>query len=307
MAAPSDPFRIFDRQARRRHRDRAAPGLGEHEALLCEVAERLADRLSDIRRGFPLALDLGCHDGTLRRLLLGRGGIERLVQCDLSAAMAARARGPGDKAGSGVVVADEEALPFAAGAFDLVLSSFDLHWVNDLPGCLMQIRDLLKPDGLFLAALPGGQTLIELRQTLLAAEAATSGGASPRVSPFADAADLAGLLQRAGFALPVVDSDTLTLTYADPLQLMHELRGLGEANALLERRRSASRGKLFTRAAATYPRLADGRIAATFQIVYLTAWAPHSSQQRPLRPGSAEHRLARALGSTEHKAGDTAP
>jgi NADH dehydrogenase [ubiquinone] 1 alpha subcomplex assembly factor 5 len=269
----SDDIAPFDRRALRRHRDRAAPGLGAHDFLFADVAERLADRLDDIRRRFPLALDLGSHDGVLARTLNGRGGIERLVQTDLSPAMALRAARYGP-----AIAADEERLPFRPVSFDAVLSCLSLHWVNDLPGALIQARRALKPDGLFLAAMLGGGTLRELRAALLEAEVGASGGASPRISPFAELSDAAALLQRAGFAMPVADSDTLTVTYETPYALLQDLRGMGEANALAARpRRFTRRGVLAGLAERYAPEAGDGRIAATFQILFLTAWAPHGA------------------------------
>jgi NADH dehydrogenase [ubiquinone] 1 alpha subcomplex assembly factor 5 len=295
-------MQVFDRRAVRRHRDRAAPGFAAHDFLKREVAERLADRLADITRRFPLALDLGAHDGTLAAALNGRGGIERLVQCDLSPAMLARAGGLR-------LAADEELLPFAGESFDAVLSVLSLHWVNDLPGTLIQVNRCLKPDGLFLGAMFGFGTLAELRDAWHAAELEREGGVSPRVSPFAELQDAAGLLQRAGFALPVADIEPITVTYADPLQLMAELRGMGETNAVLERRKAFTRrGTLLAAAGAYRDRFVagDGRVPATFQVVWLTAWKPHASQQKPLRPGSAAARLADALGTEERPAGDKA-
>ncbi|HZD24669.1 MAG TPA: methyltransferase domain-containing protein, partial [Alphaproteobacteria bacterium] len=203
----------------------------------------------------------------------------------------------------------EEALPFQPGSFDLVLSALSLHWVNDLPGALLQIRGALKPDGLFLAAMLGGDTLMELREALLLAEMELTGGASPRISPMADLREAGALLQRAGFALPVADSDRLTLTYAEPFSLLRELRGLGEASAGGSRPRGFARRALFEAAARIYHERhagPDGRIPATFEVLYLIGWAPHESQQRPLRPGSAAQRLADALDTEEHSAGDQA-
>lgn len=295
---------VFDRRSVRRHRDRAAAGLPAHDFLFREVGERLLDRLDDVRRHFPRALDLGCHDGTVGRLLGNRGGIETLVQTDLSPRMAAAAGGL-------AVAADEEALPFPAASFDVVISLLSLHWVNDLPGALTQIRRVLKPDGLLLAAMLGGQTLKELRHVLMEAEIALEGGLSPRVAPFADVRDAGGLLQRAGFALPVVDTETIAVSYADPLRLLADLRGMGETNAVLERRKTLSRRQTLLDAAARYRALfADGggRVPATFQVIYLTAWAPDASQPKALRPGAARNRLADALGSAETAAGErTAP
>lgn len=299
------PMSVFDRRLVRRHRDRAAAGFAQHDFLFREAAERLADRLDDVTRAFPRALDLGCHAGGLARTLGRRGGIAQLVQCDLSEAMARRAKLNGHP----TAVADDELLPFAPASFDLVMSVLSLHWVNDLPGCLAQIRTILAPDGLLLAALFGGRTLYELREAWLAGELAETGGASPRVSPMAEASELGGLLQRAGFALPVVDSDTIVVAYGEPMRLMRDLRAMGEDNAVAQRRRVPTRRATLERAAAAYRQLgsdADGRLRATFQVVTLTAWAPHPQQQRPLRPGAAERRLADALGAAERSAGDKA-
>lgn len=295
-------MRVFDRRAVRRHRDRAAAGLAGHDFLLRDVAERLTDRLLDVSRIFPHALDLGCHTGELGRMLGQHGGIETLVQCDLAPEMARRA-------GGHTIVADEEALPFAPESFDLVLSNLSLHWVNDLPGCLLQIRQTLKPDGLFLAAMFGGGTLVELRNCLMEAESEIAGGVSPRVSPFADLRDAAGLLQRAGFTLPVADRDTITVTYENAFRLFADLRGMGEGNAVRERQHNFTRRAVFLRAAEQYQSAhgaADGRIDATFNVIFMHGWAPHPSQQVPLRPGSAQSRLATALETDEVPAGDTA-
>lgn len=286
---------VFDRMSLRRHRDRAASRLAGHDFLLREVGERLVDRLDDVRRRFPCALDLGCHGGILARHLNGRGEIETLVQTDLSERMVAAASGLR-------LAADEEALPFAAASFDLVLSLLSLHWVNDLPGALTQLRMALKPDGLLLAAMLGGQTLKELRQALAEAELAVEGGLSPRIAPFADVRDAGGLLQRAGFALPVVDTETITVSYGEPLGLLRDLRGMGETNAVRERRKTMSRRETVLAALARYRDTfadADGRVPATFQVIYLTAWAPDPSQPTAKRPGSARARLADALGGCE--------
>jgi SAM-dependent methyltransferase len=296
---------VFDRRLVRRHRDRAAAHLEGHDFLFREVAERLADRLDDVTRKFPLALDLGCHGGEVAAVLRDRGGIETLVQCDLSAAMARRAASNG----RATLVADEELLPFAPEVFDFVVSNLSLHWVNDLPGCLLQLRQCLKPDGLFLAAMLGGDTLHELRQSLMEAELAETGGVGPRISPFADLHDAGGLLQRAGFALPVIDGDRLIVSYPDVLKLMHDLRGMGEGNAVQSRASRSLNHAVVARADEIYRRRfgdAEGRLAATFQIICLTAWAPATGQQRALAPGSARTRLADALGTVEISAGDKA-
>ena len=205
-------MQVFDRAAVRAHRQRSAAQWTEHDFLKREVADRLLDRLRDVNRSFASALDLGCHGGTLAERLPEIGKVERLVQCDAAPAMARRAAAGGWPA----LAADEEALPFAPRSFDLALSVLSLHWVNDLPGTLIQLRTCLRPDGLLLAALLGGESLHELRVALMEAELEVTGGLSPRISPFAEVRDCGGLLQRAGFALPVVDQDEITVTYADP-------------------------------------------------------------------------------------------
>jgi SAM-dependent methyltransferase len=202
------------------------------------------------------------------------------------------------------VALDEERLPFAAESLDLVVSTLGLHWTNDVVGALIQIRRALKPDGLFLGALLGGATLTELRQALTQAEDELWGGAGSRVSPFADSRDAAGLLQRAGFALPVADVDRVSVSYEHPLRLLADLRQMGETNVLADRHPRALTRGLLARASEIYAeRFAgpDGRVAATFEIVTLTGWAPHESQQQPLAPGSAQMRLADALGTVEHR------
>ena len=300
MPATSNSMKIFDRTLHARHRARAAAGFANHDFLLARVAESMAERLALITRNFSKTLDLGAHHGVISRMLplMAPEKIGQIVTADLAPEMLVHASGPR-------VCADEEQLPFADKAFDLVLSALSLHWVNDLPGALIQIRRALVPDGLFMGALFGGETLIELRQALAEAEIECEGGLSPRVSPFVDLRDMGSLLQRAGFGLPVVDSDRVTVNYGNVLKLMAELRGMGETNALIERRRTPMRRKTLMRAAEIYTEkfgLADGRISATFEIVMLAGWSPHESQQKPLKPGSAKARLADVLGSVEHKA-----
>ena len=268
----SDPI-IFDRAQVRRQRDRAAASLANHDFLLRESADRLIDRLEDVTRRFPLALDLGCHGGELSQRLAGRFGIETLISCDLSPGMASLAARNGAQA----VAADEEALPFAEGRFDLVVSNLSLHWVNDLPGALLQIRRLLKPDGLFVASLLGGETLKEWRQAMMEAELAEEGGVSPRVSPFVDVRDAGGLLQRAGFSLPVADIDPVNVTYGNPMTLLADLRGMGEGNAVKARRKSFTRRGTLGKALSLYQeRFADaeGRMPASFQLLTITGWTP---------------------------------
>jgi SAM-dependent methyltransferase len=302
MTESTSPIKVFEPRLARVHRTRAAGRLNEHDFLFRAVAERLADRLSDVKRTFQLALDLGCHGGEFGEIVGARGGIETLIQCDPAPAMARRAGGP-------ALAAEADALPFGEGQFDLIVSNMSLHWVNDLPGALIQVRRALKPDGLFLAALAGGGTLGELRGALLEAETELAGGASPRVSPFIDLRDAGALLQRAGFALPVADGDLIPVRYENALKLMADLRGMGEANALAAMPRHFTRRSIILRAAEVYRERhegTDGRIPASFQIVYLTGWAPDPSQQKPLKPGSATTRLADALGAEEKSAGDKA-
>jgi SAM-dependent methyltransferase len=294
-----DPLLVFDRTALRLRRARAAQDWSGRAFLKQEIATRLVERLDDVKRRFDLALDLGCHGDEIAKALGARDVLGRLIRADLGLSFARRAAGP-------AVVADEEALPFAPESFDLVLSAMTLHWVNDLPGALIQISRCLRPDGLFLAAMLGGGTLWQLRQALAAAESEVEGGLSPRISPFADLGDAAGLLQRAGFALPVADSESIDVEYDNALALMRELSAMGEGNLVAERRRGFSRRTTLLRAAEIYAeRFArpNGRIAATFEVLFLHGWAPHASQPKALRPGSAAHRLSEALGTTEHSTG----
>ncbi|HTI80987.1 MAG TPA: methyltransferase domain-containing protein [Acetobacteraceae bacterium] len=253
---------IFDRSAVRRHRDRAARTVGRVADVLRDAAERLLDRLDDTTRQFRQALDVGGR-GVVAPLLRARG-ID-VVSCDLSAVMAGLNGGL-------AIAADEEFLPFAEDTFDLVVASLSLHWVNDLPGALIQLRRALKPEGLLLASLPALGTLAELRQALTETEAVLTGGASPRVSPFAELRDCAGLLQRAGFKLPVADVEDIQLLYADPLGLLHDLRAAGETNALRERDRRIPPLDLFPAALAAMPQQ-DARAVATLRLAVMTGWA----------------------------------
>ncbi|MBV8578518.1 MAG: methyltransferase domain-containing protein [Acetobacteraceae bacterium] len=264
-------MQVFDRRAVRLHRDRAAGTVGQVEDLLRDFARRLLDRLDDTTRRFSRALDIGGR-GVVAPLLRGRG-IET-VACDLSPRMAERNAGP-------ALAADEEWLPFAPASFDLVVASLSLHWVNDLPGALIQIRDVLQPEGLFLASVPTLGTLGELRQGLAEAEAVLTGGAAPRVSPFPMLRDCAALLQRAGFALPVADEEEIRLLYADPLALFRDLRAAGEGNAIRLRDRRIPHRALLAGALASMPGEAQGRAPATLRFAVLTGWAPASSETRP--------------------------
>lgn len=294
----SDTPQIFDRALLTRRRERAAAKACDHDFLLARVASDFAERLSIVNRTFTAGLNLDAHHGLLSRALRQLPNVGAIVDADLSAGMLAQCDGPPR-------LLDAEALDLSPGTLDLVVSGLSLQLVNDLPGALIQLRRALRPDGLLLAALLGGETLHELRQAWLIAEEQLTGGASPRVAPFADVRGMGGLLQRAGFALPVADTDTVRVTYPSPLHLMAEIKGMGASNLLVERRRVPVTRGLLQRAAEVYQERygdASGRVRATFEIITLTAWVPHDSQQKPLRPGSATTRLADVLGTTEKKA-----
>jgi SAM-dependent methyltransferase len=240
---------------------------------------------------------VGPPTDALANAVADSGRVGRVIRADLLVPGI-----PGSRPAS--LVMDDELPPFADGSIDLVVSALSLQWVNDLPGALAQVRRALRPDGLFLATFVGGDSLTELRESFLTAEAELTGGATPRVAPFADVRDLGGLLQRAGFALPVTDQDRLTLRYATPLDLMRDLKAMGAGNVLRERSRRPLRRSVLSRAMEIYADRAsdpDGRVRATITLVSMSGWAPHESQQRPLRPGSAKVRLADVLGTREEK------
>lgn len=287
----NDSAPLFD-PALIRHRIVRARAAGYAGFLIERIADDLEDRLAAVTRPFPLGLDLGTPLPTVSDRLRSSGRVGQMIRLS-----------PVFEPNS--AVGDPEMLPFGERAgFDLVVSALSLQHINDLPGALVQVRRALKPDGLFLAGLLGGATLTELRQAFLQAESETEGGVSPRVAPFADLRDLGGLLQRAGFALPVADADTITVRYGDPFSLMRDLRAMGLTNALHDRRRAPLRRATLMRAAEIYAERfsdPDGRLRATFEILWLSGWAPHESQQKPLRPGSAKARLADALGAAEHR------
>jgi len=253
---------VFDRIAVRLHRERAARTVGAVAEVLRDAAERLLDRLDDTTTRFTQALDLGGR-GVVAPLLAGRG--IQVVSADMSPAMAALGGAP-------AVAADEEFLPFGPGSFDLVVASLSLHWANDLPGALIQLRQALRPGGLLLASMPALGTLGELRRALTETEAALTSGAAPRVSPFADLRDCAALLQRAGFSLPVADVEELRLLYAEPFALLRELRAAGETNALRERDRRIPPRELFPAALAALPQQ-DGRVSVVLRMAFMTGWA----------------------------------
>ncbi len=288
---------VFDRTAVRKIRNRAAAQIRNHDFLFNFAHESIMDRLSLIRRKFPLALQIGARGPTK---IVENARIEKLTCVDISEKLL-------QSANTNCVQADEENLPFAPASFDLVISALSLHTVNDLPGTLVQIRRILKPDGLFIGALCGGETLRELRHSLMEAEIALTGGISPRVYPFAGRQDAGSLMQRAGFALPVVDSETVTAEYSNPLKLMADLRGMGESNIIAGRRRGMTPKTLIRKSSEIYAQnfsTPGGKIEATFEVIFMTGWSPHESQQKALRPGSASARLADALGTEEKSAGE---
>ena len=256
-----DSMLVFDRDAVRRHRDRAAATVGSVADLLRDWAERLLERLDDMTGSFDLALDVGGR-GVVAPLLRARG--ITVVSSDLSVPMARLNGGP-------AVAMDEEFVPFAPGSFDLVVASLSLHWINDLPGALIQLRRALRPDGLLLASMPALGSLGELRAALTETELALRGGASPRVSPFPDLPDCAALLQRAGFAAPVVDREEIVVRYADPLQMLRDLRAAGETNAIRARSRGVPPVELFPAALARL-REDDGRVPVTLRLAMMTGW-----------------------------------
>jgi SAM-dependent methyltransferase len=279
----TDAPQIFDRDLLNRRLARAARA-GATTFLLDRVAEDLVERLSAVLRDFSVAADIATPTDALRRELADR------VASIEAVSFGAR-----------------ETLALKENSLDLAVSALALQFVNDLPGALTQIRLGLKPDGLLLAALLGGDTLTELRQSFAQAESDIEGGVSPRVAPFADLRDMGNLLQRAGFALPVIDVDRITVRYDNAFALMRDLRGMGATNILNERRRAPLRRATLMHMAQIYSERfadADGRIRATFDVVWISGWAPHASQQVPLKPGSAKARLADALSTKEQSAGE---
>lgn len=282
----SPPSAIFDKALLKARQQRAIRQ-GAETFLLDRVAADLGERIAAVLRSFERAADIATPNDLARRALIASGKVAAVE----------------------AVPFDDEVLPVSEGTLDLAISALALHFVNDLPGALVQIRRALKPDGLFMGALLGGETLTELRESFAAAESEVEGGISPRVAPFADVRDLGGLLQRAGFALPVVDSDRITVRYDTVFALMHDLRRMGATNMLIERRRQPLKRLTLFKMAELYRKRfadADGRLRATFEVIWLSGWAPHESQQQPLKPGSARSRLADALGAKEISAGEKA-
>lgn len=285
----TDKIFVFDRNVVRQNRNRAALKLNKHGFLIDWSMDQIASRLNDIKREFPTALQIGCRTSNDFN---GQYGIKNLYTLDIAEEL------------QPTIQADEELMPFAAKSFNFIYSPLNLHTTNDLPGTLSQIKNTLKPDGLFIASLLGGETLYELRDSMNRIELEMTGGGSPRIAPFADLPQMGSLMQRAGFNLPVIDSEKITVTYDNVLKLMEDLRFMGEGNALLERQKKFSTYDYFGRVIqdyATHYAEADGRVKATFEIIFVIGWAPHESQQKPLRPGSASTRLADVLNSEEEK------
>ncbi|MHA1165242.1 MAG: methyltransferase domain-containing protein [Alphaproteobacteria bacterium] len=296
------PEQLFDRKLLTKRRARFAKKIPAHDFLLQRACEDIQLRLGAVMRDFDTALNLGAHHGVLTQMLRKDGRCAHIVSTDLCEPLIRQCEGHR-------VVCDEEFLPFKSQSLDLVISGLTLHMVNDLPGALVQIRRALKPDGLFLAAVLGGRTLMELREAMALAEDEIDGGVSPRVAPFADVRDYGALLMRAGFALPVTDSDAVNVTYATPFDLMRELQGMGASNALAERRKLPLKRSTLMRVAEIYTSrfpAGSSRVGATFEIIHLTGWAPDASQPKPLAPGSARMRLADALDTQEHSTGEKA-
>ncbi|XP_022719815.1 putative methyltransferase At1g22800, mitochondrial isoform X1 [Durio zibethinus] len=287
--------KIFDRHLKRKQRDRAAWLLRPNDSFVHAVAENLLDRLEDCKKTFPTALCLGGSLQAVRRLLQGRGAIQKFIMMDTSYDMLKLCKSSqpdscNENIETSYVVGDEEFLPIEESSVDLVISCLGLHWTNDLPGAMIQCKLALKPDGLFLAAILGGETLkLELRIACTVAQMEREGGISPRVSPLAQVRDAGNLLTRAGFALPGVDVDEYVVRYESALDLIEHLRAMGETNALLQRSNILKRETALA-TAAIYDSLfsaEDGTIPATFQVIYMTGWKEHPSQQKAKRRGSA--------------------
>ena len=276
---------IFDRKKIAKNHIRAQKKFHNHDFLFKWGSTQILDRLDLIKRDFTNIMEIGTRDYFTNQTLKNK-----TIRIGNSSAAQ--------------IIADQEFLPIKSASQDLILSNLNLHTVNDVPGTLLQIKQSLKPDGVFIASLLGGETLKELRDSLMQAELNLNGGVSPRIHPFADKQDCGALMQRAGFALPVIDSERVTVTYDNMFKLLHDIRFMGEGNALHNRNKSYVGKKFFLETARLYNEKyaePDGRIPATFVIIFLLGWAPHDSQQKPLAPGSAEHRLADALGTTEIK------
>ena len=297
----SSPPSLFDRSLLAARRNRAAAGFSQAQFLRDRSIEDTLLTLAAINRRFDLALDMSAADGSFNRALATSDAADKvglLIEGELSERLSAQ------QSGLARLIMDEEWLPFADDSLSLIVSVLGLHSVNDLPGVLVQVRRALTPDGLFIGTLFGGETLKELRGCLMEAELEVRGGYGPRIAPFAEGPDLIDLLKRTGFSMPVVDSDRVEVTYEHPLRLLADLRAMGEGNVMIDRPRLGLNRAILQKMSELYfARHADaeGRVTATFEIITLSGWKPHESQQKPLKPGSAKTRLADALGVKETK------
>lgn len=303
---PVSPPIVFDPAQVCRNRDRASSGFREYAFLKGRESNQLLERMADTSREFARALDIGAHDGQACEAIRASGKVKEIIALEAAPRMCETLRENGFE----TVRSDIEKLPFPTASFDLVTSVLSLHWINDLPGVLHQVREILMPDGLFLACLFGGGTLAELRASLIEAENEITGGISPRLSPLPGLQDMAGLLQRAGFALPVADVERVTVRYRHPMNLLQDLKGMGEQAAFAKRdgqdRRPLSRRILARMSEIYMDRFSDpdGKVRATFEVVWLSGWGPHSSQPKPLKPGSGQHSLAEAVRRARDQALD---
>ncbi|CAG8456144.1 5750_t:CDS:10 [Acaulospora morrowiae] len=296
-------FSVFDRNTKRLQRDRSAVEVESSrqvDYLKDEIAFRIVDRLLDIKRKFGTVVDLGSGCGHVVKHV-DEDLIKKLIMCDMSEKMLERDKDVKYDVDVERMVVDEESLPFKENSLEAVLSNLSLHWVNDLPGAMIQIRRSLKPDGVFIASMFGGDTLFELRTSLQLAETEREGGISPRVSPMTDVRDVGSLLSRAGFTLTTVDIDDLIVNYPTMFELIQDLRSMGESNAVITRRSFLKRDTLIA-AASIYKELygkPDGSIPATFQIIYMIGWKPDESQPKPKERGSAKSSLKEILEAND--------
>ncbi|PWN34883.1 S-adenosyl-L-methionine-dependent methyltransferase [Meira miltonrushii] len=303
--APNNPFTVFDRDAKLQQRTRAynnPESSREVDYVRDASMANLCERLLDVKRNFETIVELGAGPGLLRRHLDAKAtGTKKIIMCDTSETALNR---DVNEDGNYPLeferrVIDEEHLPFEENSLDCVVCNGSLHWTNDLPGALVQIQRALKPDGLFIGSVCGGDTLFELRTSFQLAEQEREGGISPRISPMADSRDMVSLLSRAGFNIPTVDTDEIEVNYPSIFELMFDLRSMGESNAVIHRRTQMKRDTLLA-ASAIYPlihgNVEEGTIPATYHVIYLIGWKPDASQRKPLKRGQASHSMKDILG-----------
>lgn len=297
----TESMEIFDRSLLRQRQRRHAGNFASYDYLIREISQRLLDRLLDIKRDFKTVLEIGYPALAENREMQQEKSVETLISADLP-----YPEDPEQRQRHSVFL-DEEYLPFGAQQFDLILVNLTYHHVNDLPGALLQAKRALKPDGLLLATMFGGQTLWQLRHSFMQAELALIEGVMPHIIPMADIKDIGGLLQRAGFALPVVDRDVITVYYRSPLKLLDDLRGMGQSNILRQRHRQFMRRDVLTEMAVQYQhefgtdQHGEPTVPADYEILFLQGWSPHESQQKPLRPGMGKISLEKVLSETTEK------